>query len=227
MARRGRLELRPVKKATLLPFKKQKLPVHAHTHAPRATPTPLRLLPQSSVWGPPSHLPDARPKSWPREKEAELAPTPAGRRLLLAARLLQPSALTQHALPGPELSRSRSPWGQSGLKKQEVWDGLSPGARSPKWQAFYSVAACLPYPTPPPLPALSLWRASLGSVSGAGLNSKNPDVLGGHSRHNPRVLLAVASLGFTDPGMYWRRECSGPDKVVVPRVGKGKGNRFG
>lgn len=38
--------------------------------------------------GPPSHLPDAHPASRarPREKEAEIVPTPAGRRLLPAAR---------------------------------------------------------------------------------------------------------------------------------------------
>lgn len=111
--------------------------------------------------------------------------------------LTRSSALTQHALPGPELSWSRSPRGQGGQKKQEVWDGLSPGAGSPKRQALRSA---LP-PTPHrPLPALSLWHFP-GVRFGGWSESKNPDVLWGHSRHSPRVLFAVPSLGLKIEGV--------------------------
>ena len=80
----------------------------------------------------------------------------------------------------PRAISELQPRGQSGRKKQEVWDGPSRGAGSPKRQAL-----CLALPLPSP--ASSLWPTSLGSVSGAGLNSKNPDVFGGHSRRTPRV----------------------------------------
>lgn len=77
--------------------------------------------------------------------------------------LTRSSALTQHALPGPELSWSRSPWGQGGQKKQEVWDGLSPGAGSPKRQALSSALPHTPHrpllarPLPLALPWGPFW----------------------------------------------------------------------
>lgn len=129
----------------------------------KSTPTPLGPSPPGlgsshnpRCQGPPSHLPNAHPasKARPREKEAEIVPTPAGRWLLPASSLTPSSALTQHALPGPELSWSRSPWGQSGQKKQEVWDGLSPGAGSPKRQALRSA---LPTLSTVPLPLALPW----------------------------------------------------------------------
>lgn len=171
------------------------------------TPTPTPLGPPPSglgsshsprCQGPPSHLPDAHPvsRARPREKEAEIVPTPAGRRLLPAARFTPSSALTQHALPGPELSWSRSPWGQGGQKKQEVWDGLSPGAGSPKRQALRS--ALPPTPTAPRPPSPS--GTSLGSVLGAGLNSKNPDVLGGSFKAQSQASLRGRISRFKDRG---------------------------
>ena len=98
------------------------------------------------------------------------------------------------------------PWGHSSRKKQEVWDGPSRRAGSPKRQAQHSA---LPRPSPAP----SLWQTSLGSVSGAGLSSKNPDVFVGHSRHTPRVPFAVASLGFLGGGVGGE-VCSRPGRVV-------------
>lgn len=104
MARRGRLELRPVEKATRHLFKMPKLPAHAHTHAPRATPARLRLLPQPSVSGasqPPARCPSREQSTTAGEGSGARAHTsraPTAARSLLTPAVCAYPACTSRAL---------------------------------------------------------------------------------------------------------------------------------
>lgn len=177
-ARRGRIELRPPRKATWLPFKKAPTPGPrpGAASAPPPPPPPREAPPRAlGVGGLPATCPLPVPHTkrdrWgPRPR----APTPAPRhgdrpQLACPGRLRLPSMHFQ----APAISELQ-PRGQSGRKKQEVWDCPSRGAGSPK-QAGPALGATSPFPAP------NRWRTSLGSVSGAGLSSKNPDVFVGHS----------------------------------------------
>lgn len=183
MARRGRLELRPVEKATRHLFKMPKLPAHAHTHAPRATPARLRLLPQPSVSGasqPPARCPSREQSTTAGEGSGARAHT--SRAPTAARSLLTPAVCAYPACT----SRALSYLGAAALgvraarRNRKFGTVLVLGLGVRKGRPF--APRCTPPPptthTAPRPPSPS--GTSLGSVSGAGLNSKNPDVLGGH-----------------------------------------------
>lgn len=159
-ARRGRLELRPPKLPTRLAFKMQKLP--AHTPAPPAAsspspsaPAPAQAPPRAPGAG--ASLPPARCPAHMqsvtagegRRARAHTGPAPRRQRQRQrAARLLRPSALTQHALPGPELSRSCSPGVRAAGRNRKFGTVLVVGPGVLNAGPFAWLCSSLPPPPP-------------------------------------------------------------------------------
>lgn len=180
----------------------QKLP--AHTPAPRAAPSPFPLRPRPGEGSAPGPrrggLPATCPLPIPHAKRDRRGRKPSARPHRPGA------AATASCSPTPSVcaypactSRPRAiselqPRGQSGRKKQEVWDGPSPGAGSPKRQALNSA---LPFPSPAP----SLWRTSLGSVSGGWPElQKSRCVWGSFKTHSQGSLRCSISEGWEEEG---------------------------
>lgn len=159
-APRGLLELRPPTKATRLPLKMQKLP--AHTPAPGAASSPFALRPRPGGGSAPGPrrggLPATCPLPIPHAKRDRRGRKPSARphRPCAAAAVSSSPTPSVCAYPActsrPRAISELQPRGQSGRKKQEVWDGPSRGAGSPKRQA--QTPRCLSLPPPPPSGAL-------------------------------------------------------------------------
>lgn len=128
-----------------------------------------------------------------RRARAHTGPAPRRQRQR-AARLLCPSALTQHALPGPELSRSCSPRVRAAGRNRKFGTVLVVGPGVLNGRPFARL--CRSLPPPPPSGGLP-W----GPFRGLARTPKIQMCLGGHSRRTPRVPFAVASPGFRDRGV--------------------------
>lgn len=129
-----------------------------------------------------------------RRARAHTGPAPRRQRQR-AARLLCPSALTQHALPGPELSRSCSPRVRAAGRNRKFGTVLVVGPGVLNGRPFARL--CRSLPPPPPSGGLP-W----GPFRGLARTPKIQMCLGGHSRRTPRVPFAVASPGFRDRSQW-------------------------
>lgn len=173
-ARPSLIELRPPPKATWLPFKK------APTPGPRpggrlrpspSAPTPRGSAPRPRRGGLPATCPLPIPHT-KRDRGAARADTGPAPRRPPAARPPGPSRLPSMHFQAPAISELQ-PRGQSGRKKQEVWDCPSRGPGVPNSRPCTRRYLALPRPQP---------LADFPGVRfGAGLSSKNPDVFVGHS----------------------------------------------
>lgn len=199
-APRGRLELRPPTEATRLPLKMQKLP--AHTAAPRAASSLFPLRPRAGEGSAPSPrrggLPATCPLPIPHAKRDRRGRKPSARphRPCAAAATASSSpTLSVCAYPActsrPRAISELQPRGQSGRKKQEVWDGPSRGAGSPKLQALNSA---LPLPFPRPLPLAHFPGVRFGGWPEL---QKSRCVWGSFKAHS-QGSLRLASPGFMD-----------------------------
>lgn len=177
------------------PFKRDPLPAPAPEPPPPLPlhPHPARLRPGPSAWGPPCHLPcPSHVQSVTAgDRGPARSPTTAPRhgdrpQLSCPGRLRLPSMHFQ----APAISELQ-PRGQSGRKKQEVWDSPSRGAG-----AVLNSRPCtrryLALPRPQPLADFP------GVRFGGWPELQKSRCVCGSFRHIPRVPFAGASPGFLD-----------------------------